>query len=60
MYGNDNWNNVPESQYGVSGRRQYYANMESEPYRNFQPVRDIARIFAEMQSAQAAAERVTA
>lgn len=37
MYSNDNWNNVPESQYGVSGRRQYYANVEPEPYRNFQP-----------------------
>lgn len=37
MYGNDHWNNVPESQYGVSGRRQYYANVEPEPYRNFQP-----------------------
>ena len=36
MYSNDNWNNVPE-QYGQSGRRQYYANVESEPYRNFQP-----------------------
>ena len=41
MYGNENWN---ETQYGASGRRQYYANMESEPYRNFQPsgpVRDM-------------------
>ena len=37
MYGNENWNNVPESQYGANGRRQYYANMESESYRNFQP-----------------------
>ena len=38
MYGNehDNWqSNVPESQYGATGRRQYYANVE--PYRNFDP-----------------------
>ena len=41
MYDNEHWSNVPESQYGASGRRQYYANMESEPYRNFQPVRDM-------------------
>lgn len=37
MYSNENWNNVPEGQYGQSGRRQYYANVEPEPYRNFQP-----------------------
>ena len=37
MYDNENWNNVPENSYGVNGRRQYYANVEPEPYRNFQP-----------------------
>ena len=40
MYGNENWENTPE-QYGTSGRRQYYANVEPEPYRNFQPVQDM-------------------
>ena len=43
MYGNENWENTPE-QYSASGRRQYYANVESEPYRNFRPtdaVRDM-------------------
>ena len=40
MYGNENWENSPE-QYSASGRRQYYANVEPEPYRNFQPTEPV-------------------